>query len=242
MKIYSEIDQLQKTIESIRPLSKDQLKELRRYFNIGLAYASNALEGNTLTESETKAVIEDGITIGGKPLKFHLEATGHAQAYYFLHELAKENELNEKDIKNLHKLFYQQIEPDKAGKYRKIRIFISGSEYKFPNPDKVPDLMKSFVEKYKIQDPNKHTVEIAALIHKDFVFIHTFIDGNGRIARLLMNLILIKNGLPITIIPPILRMEYINLLEKAHKSDNEFILFIAERVRQAQLEYIRLLT
>ncbi|MEA3494440.1 MAG: Fic family protein [Bacteroidota bacterium] len=242
MNIFNEIDKLQTTIKAIRPLSKDQIIELKRYFNINLAYASNAMEGNTLTESETKAVIEDGITVGGKPLKYHLEATGHAQAYYFIYELAKKKELKEKDIKELHKLFYQQIEPDKAGKYRKIRVFISGSEYKLPNPNEVPGLMKRFVEKYKIQEPDKHIVEIATLIHKDFVFIHPFIDGNGRIARLLMNLILIKYGFPITIIPPVLRMEYINMLEKAHKNDKEYIHFIAERVKQAQLEYIKLLT
>ena len=186
MNIFNEIDKLQININNKRPLSQDQINELRRYFNIALAYASNALEGNTLTESETKAVIEDGITIGGKPLKYHLEATGHAQAFHFIYQLAKEKELKEKDIKTLHKLFYQQIEADKAGKYRKIRVFISGSEYKLPNPDEVPGLMKRFVEKYKTQEPDKHPVEIAALFHKDFVLqffslqnlSRSFLNGN----------------------------------------------------------------
>lgn len=239
--IFNEIDELQNEVMKPRPLSVEQNDELKRYYNIGLAYSSNSLEGNTLTESETKAVIEDGFTIGGKPLKHHLEATGHSKAFHFMYGLSKQDGITENDIKKLHRLFYQQIEPDKAGEYRKIKVFISGSKHKFPNPEDVPPLMKKLADKYKNFDKQTHPAKLAALIHKDFVFIHPFIDGNGRIARLLMNLVLVNAGFPITYIPAILRMEYINVLEKAHTNDNEFIVFIAERIKQAQLEFIRLL-
>ncbi|HBS86879.1 MAG TPA: cell filamentation protein Fic [Bacteroidales bacterium] len=241
MNIFSEIDQLQIKIEKIRPLSEDQNLELRRYFNIGLAYSSNAIEGNTLTESETKAVIEDGLTIGGKPLKHHLEATGHHDAFNFMYSLIKKNGIIEEDIKNLHHLLYRQIEPEKAGVYRKIKVFISGSSYSLPDPKELKTLMKKFEDKYKIYDKNIHPVRLAALAHNDFVFIHPFLDGNGRIARLITNLILIHSGYPVTIIPPVLRMEYIALLEKAHENDEDYINFMAERVKQSQLEYIRMM-
>jgi Fic family protein len=239
MKILNEIDKLQTQIKEIRPLSEKQLADLRQYYRIGLTYSSNALEGNSLTETETKVVLEDGITIGGKPLKHHLEAAGHSKAYGFLYELLKNDFLTENDIKKLHKLFYELIEPEKAGIYRTEQVFISGSRYKPPKPQEVSGLMKKLEEKYmKIQE--KHPVEIAALLHKDFVFIHPFVDGNGRVARLIMNFVLMKNQFPVTIIPPVLRAEYIAALEKAHTNDNDFIEFIANCIKQSQLEYLRL--
>jgi len=239
--IYSEIDKLQKQIERLRPLSDDQSKELRRYFNIGLAYSSNALEGNTLTESETKAVIEDGLTIGGKPLRHHLEATGHARAYEYMSELIHQKGISQENIKKLHLLFYRQIDADNAGIYRKIKVFLSGSEYLLPNPEKLQSLMDQLENKYQIYSTKVHPVELATHLHRDFVLIHPFIDGNGRIARLLNNLILLHFGYPVTIIPPLLRMEYIALLEKSHKDDTDYKMFMAERVKQAQLEFLRLM-
>ncbi len=240
MNIYKQIDNLQQKINNIRPLPEAQIVELRKYYKIGLTYSSNAMEGNTLTESETRAIIEDGITIGGKALSYHLEAVGHAKAFDKIYKLSKKDTIIEEDIKYLHKLFYSSIDLEQAGFYRNVRVFISGSEYLFPRPEEINSLMKNFVEKYNNILSKKHPVEIAAQIHKDFVYVHPFIDGNGRIARLLMNIILIKNKFPITIIPPVLRMEYINLLEKAHKNDKDFIFFIAQRVEQAQLDFLRL--
>jgi Fic family protein len=239
MKIFAEIDKLQEQINSLRPLSESQLVSLRQYYRIGLTYTSNALEGNSLTETETKVILEDGITIGGKPLKHHLEATGHSKAYTFLYDLLEKDFLQETDIKKLHRLFYELIEPEKAGEYRKEQVFISGSHYKLPKAEKIPKLMADFVVNYS-KNTNRHAVETAALMHKDFVFIHPFVDGNGRVARLLMNFALMKNRFPVTIIPPILRVDDISALEKAHTNDAEFIELIANCVKQSQWEYIRL--
>jgi len=240
MDIFNEIGNLQIQIDKLKPLSKEQLNELKKYYKIGLTYSSNALEGNLLTESETKIVIEDGLTVNGKPLKDHFEANGHAKAYDFLYELIKKNYLQEQYLKQLHKLFYQSIDAQNAGKYRSIKVFISGSKYSLPKPDKISELMNKFI-KYFNKKQDIHPVKLAALVHKKFVLIHPFIDGNGRIARLLMNLVLLKNNFPVTIIPPILRLEYIQLIEKTHTNDKLFIEFIAERVKNAQLEYINLL-
>ena len=241
MQILIEIDKLQRQILEMRPLSEAQLKELNRYFKIGLTYSSNALEGNTLTESETRIVIEEGLTIGGKPLQHHLEATGHAEAYNYLLDLAKNKEIEEADILKLHHLFYHAINNSYAGIYRDIRVFISGSEHSFPKPENIAVLMKKFIATYKSCPNGMHPVVYAAKAHKEFVMIHPFVDGNGRIARLLMNFILINSGYPVTIISPLLRVDYIQHLEGAYTNENPFIEFIAGCVKQAQLEYIRLL-
>ena len=108
--ILKEIDKLQKEINSLRPLPKDTLKQLKEYYRVGLTYTSNALEGNSLTETETKIILEDGITTGGKPIKDYYEALGHSEAYDHIYKLAKNTNFTETDIKMLHNLFYYRIE------------------------------------------------------------------------------------------------------------------------------------
>lgn len=239
--ILTEIDKLQEEIDSFRPLPASTLKQLKEYYRVGLTYTSNAIEGNSLTETETKVVLEDGITIGGKPIKDYYEALGHSEAYDHIYKLAKDKGITEDDIKKLHKLFYHRIDEAKAGKYRKEKVFISGSKYPLPSPEKVPELMKEFINRVKDIEKKSHPVEYLAIAHKDFVFIHPFIDGNGRVARLLMNLMLLQKGYCIAIIPPILRGDYINALEKAHTDDKDFREFIARAVRETQKDYLRLL-
>lgn len=239
--LIADIDKLQKEILAIKPLSTEQLNELKKYYKIGLTFSSNALEGNSLTESETKIAIEDGLTVAGKPIKDYNEAIGHSLAYDKIFQLIDSNAITEKDIKELHRLFYKNIDEKNAGKYRKIKVFISGSNYFLPSPSEVPTLMQKLEIKINNYLETEHPVIASAKIHKEFVMIHPFIDGNGRVARLLMNLFLLKNKFPITLIPAVLRLEYITALEKAHTDETKFIEFIAERVRQAQIEYIRLL-
>lgn len=210
-----------------------------RYYKIVVTYSSNALEGNTLTESETKVVIEDGLTAGGKPLKYHLEAQGHAAAYDFMWNIAKNDGFSEKDIKTLHKIIFQKIDEKNAGKYRKTKAFISGSEFVPPPPNEVAPIMRMFVSELGINF-GMHPIDRAARVHLDFVSIHPFVDGNGRVARLLMNLCLLQSGYPVTIIPPARKAEYISALEKAHKKPRVFYDFIDSCVEQAQLEYLRL--
>lgn len=236
-----EADRLKKELGKYRPFSGEILKQLKEYYRIGLTYSSNALEGNSLTETETKIVLEDGITIGGKPIKDYYEALGHSEAYDFIYKLAKKENFTETDIKKLHRLFYYRIDEKKAGKYRKEKVFIAGSKYTLPSPDKVPTLMKGFATKARTLEKKHHPIEYSALIHKEFVFIHPFIDGNGRVARLLMNLILLQKGYAIAIIPPILRRDYIQALEKAYTDDRDFIEFIAKAVGETQKDSLRLL-
>lgn len=230
-----------KELLSFRPIPKDTLKSLREFYRVGLTYTSNALEGNSLTETETKVVIEDGLTINGKPLRDVYEAVGHAKAYDYIHKLAKNKTLEESDILMLHRLFYQQIDADKAGVYRKVPVVISGSRYPVVQHLKIRTEMKKFVAWFNKNEFRMNPVEFAAQVHKKFVFIHPFVDGNGRVARLLMNLALLRGEYTIALIPAVRRMEYVSALEVAHIDDKVFVGFIADCVVATQADLLRLL-
>ena len=239
-----EIGGLKKEIDKHRPLSQKALEQLKGYYRVGLTYSSNALEGNSLTETETKVVIEDGITIGGKPLKDHYEAIGHSEAFSLLYKLAKKKTITEKDILGLHHLFYYRIDETRAGKYRKEKVIITGSSFVPPHPSEIMGLMKKFIAAIPKYRKKCHSVEFAALLHKELVTIHPFTDGNGRTARLLMNLALLQTGYAITIIPPVVRSEYISALKKAQtgaKDSQPFINFISSMVYESMKDYKRLL-
>ena len=239
----NEAQELKKEIGRYRPLTKHQIQELKEYYRIGLTYTSNALEGNSLTETETKVVLEEGITIGGKLLKDHLETLGHSDAYYLLLKLATHDQIREKDICDLHKLFYFRINQKAAGKYRKKQVFITGTDFIPPAPEKLRTLMHEFTQEVPLLKQKHDPVTYAALLHLKLVTIHPFIDGNGRCARLLMNLSLLQEGYSITIIPPIVRSDYINALKTTQASHDQqsFINFISTMVCESQREYLRLL-
>ena len=236
----SQCDKLQQQLWAYRPMSDETLKSLRKYYRVGLTYTSNALEGNSLTESETKVIIEDGLTIEGKPLRDVYEAVGHAQAYDYLYDLSHQVPLSEEIICHLHQLFYQQIEPLKAGKYRQVPVFISGSQYAVAPVAEIGKRMAQLLQWYNNNEGKLHPVVLAAELHKRFVFIHPFVDGNGRMARLLMNLSLMRNDYNIAIIPAITRSEYISSLEKAHTDEQVFVDFITDRVIMTQMDILRL--
>ena len=238
--MFEKIAQNKAKIDALRPLQGTLIQQIRDYYKIGLTYSSNALEGNSLTETETKVLLEDGLTVGGKPIRDYYEATGHAKAYDYIYTLLQ-GELGETQLKSIHRLFYSLIDEAKAGEYRQEKVIISGSKYPVPPPDQIDSLMNEFFHWLSTQEKQMHPVEFAAKAHKEFVFIHPFVDGNGRVARLLMNLCLLRHGYTLAIIPPVLRGEYIALLEKAHEDDTDFVNFIAERVEETQKDLLRLL-
>ena len=238
---YKKADENNLLLSAYRPLPPETLKSLREYYRVGLTYTSNALEGNSLTESETKVVIEDGLTIEGKPLRDHYEAVGHAKAYDYVYQITEKKGLTEEDILNFHRLFYQQIDVEKAGHYRNVKVYISGSRYAVAAVSKIPGEMQKLVKWYNENEKKLHPIELAATLHQRFVFIHPFVEGNGRVARLLMNLALLRNGYTIAIIPAILRHEYIYSLETAHTRPEVFVDFIADRVIATQLDLLRLM-
>jgi Fic family protein len=213
---YEKIIQKKQLLDSFRPLPFELVKNLDDWFTVELTYTSNAIEGNTLTRRETAVVIEKGLTVGGKSLKEHLEATNHAHALDYVRSMAhkKPEEISVKDIFSIHELILKGIDNENAGCYRNVAVRISGSTVILPNARKVADLMEAFNEWLRTAN-DMHPVALASEAHYRLVSIHPFIDGNGRTARLLMNLILIMCGYPPAIIRKRDRLAYIGALEKA---------------------------
>lgn len=200
-------------LDSYRPFPTRIIENLDSWFSIELTYTSNAIEGNTLTRAETSLVVEKGLTVGGKPLKDHIEATNHQKALTHIKSLVNQSSITTRDILAIHALILQGIDDTAAGVYRDIAVRISGSTVIFPNPSKVPQLMDD-LEGWMIES-KEHPVDKAIDAHYKFVTIHPFIDGNGRTARLLMNLLLMQAGYPPIIVSPKDRLKYIKALEKA---------------------------
>ena len=169
------IDQLRDKINKYRPLEGNVLGSLKDYYNMCLTYSSNALEGNSLTETETKIIIEDGLTVSGKPLREHFEAVGHSEAFKMMLTMAQQKGFSQIDVQMLHKLFYYHIDLARAGVCRREQAFISGSEYALPAPDAIVELMQQFITDYGTLPDGMHVVEYAALVHKIFVFTHPFV-------------------------------------------------------------------
>lgn len=217
---YEKLDMLKKKLDSYRPLPQEIISNLHEQLVLNWTYNSNAIEGNTLTLKETKVILE-GITIGGKTLREHFEAINHREAISFVEELASKKEpLSEWNIKLIQQLVLKNIDDKNAGKYRNINVVISGAEHIPPDHIHLPEKMNTFINWYNAEGLNLHPVERAARLHVDFVKIHPFIDGNGRTARLLMNLELMKSGYPATVLPVRKRLEYYESLDVAHTRGN----------------------
>jgi Fic family protein len=243
MTIDEKIDRCHKAISAIRPFEGHMLKQLQDYYRVGLTWSSNAIEGNTLTISETKVVLEDGLTIGGRPLRDFYETVGHGKAYDFMFTLREKRRISVSDIQTMHRLFYKEIDEENAGAWRKQSVVVSGSLYAFPRPDELDERMSDLDTWIAKERGKYHPVTFAGLLHLQFVSIHPFIDGNGRTSRLLMNLALIQDGYQLAIIPPILRAEYNDTIRQYQNNGNHepFCDFIALRVYETQKEIIRLL-
>jgi Fic family protein len=182
----------------------------------------------------------EGITVGGKPLKDHLEAVNHRDAILLLEDLVRKAEpLSEWTIKSLHQLILKGIDDDNAGRYRTINVRIAGAEHVPPDQLLVPELMERFVTSHREDTVRMHPVERAARVHSDFVKIHPFVDGNGRTSRLLMNLELLKAGYPAAVLPVERRLEYYEALEADHVEGRSepFVALIAEIVMESFRPY-----
>ncbi|MCL2774832.1 MAG: Fic family protein [Oscillospiraceae bacterium] len=192
---FTQADNLNEKLKSMRPLNSTELKRLREEFMIENTYNSNAIEGNTLTLRETALIIQEGITIAEKPIKEHLEVIGHKDAFEYMIFIADKNEaLTEQIIKELHSLVLMNDAINK-GVYRSVPVIISGASHTPPQPYLVPIQMETLIADYKVMKKDKHIIEAVAEFHLRFEGIHPFIDGNGRTGRLILNLELIKSGL-----------------------------------------------
>lgn len=232
-------------LDALRPLPAEALAKLEHYYDIELTYTSNAIEGNTLSAVETTLVIEKGITVSGKPLKDHLEALDHYEAFRYVRELGRRQEpILESDIRNLHSLVVRRSRPDIAGRYADLNRYVrtETGRHTFPSPAEIPPLMGDFA---MWLSRASDTLDTAFVAHLRLVTIHPFNDGNGRVARLVMNLVLIRAGYPPVAIRPEDRLSYINALQEAQsgqKTDTAFYNLLYERLNATLEDYLAALS
>ncbi|ADL50874.1 Fic family protein [Clostridium cellulovorans] len=240
--MLKKIDDKKSILDSKRPLKKEVIDNLKKYFDVELTYNSNAIEGNTLTITETKVILEDGITIGkGKTLREHLEVINHKEAIDYIEDIVKQNiDISERTIKDLHYIILKTIDSKSAGQYRNANVLISGSNHRPVEHFLVPEKMNELVQWYNDNKGKLHPIELAAEFHFRYVYIHPFIDGNGRSARLLMNLILMRSGYPISVINNEDRDEYMKALEIASTTGDkkDFINIVAKAVDKSLDTYL----
>lgn len=222
-------------LDKYQPIDPIITKNMGQWLRNEITYTSNALEGNTLTRQETHLILEEGITIGGKRVNEILETINHDSALKFVIELAKNktiSKLKEQDLLNIHSIILKGIDDINSGKYRNLPVRISGSTMIPPNYLKVPELMKNMVQNINQNSKDKYnTIDSAIEAHYQLVSIHPFVDGNGRTARLLLNLILLMDNYPMVFIAKEERTQYLSALEKAQiggsKDDYELLMLKA---------------
>jgi len=239
------LDHKLSVLNSYRPLPQSAVKKIAEQFQVEMTYHSNAIEGNSLTLKETYLVINEGITIKGKPLKDHLEAKGHKEALEYLYELierGKHHTVSEHMIRSLHQLAMQDIDREWAGRYRSSLVIIVGADHKPPEAIEVPGLMRELITWIRKNEKKLHPVESAALVHHRLVAIHPFFDGNGRAARLIMNVLLLRAGFPLSIVLKNDRKKYYRVLADADKGEpRPMVRFIARAVERSLDIYLKLL-
>jgi len=223
-------------------LDATALKRISQFFRVRTIYNSNAIEGNQLTLGETALVVEQGITISGKPLKDSLEAKNLSEALTFLEELASERDpILEVHVRQIHAAVLRGIDDVNAGQYRSVEVKITGSEFSTEPPESIPSAMASWSAWLRKAQEEQHEatpLEIAAAAHTWFVQIHPFIDGNGRTARILLNLLLMRGGYPIAVISKEDRFRYYEALETSQTGQlTPFLSLMIESVEEALEEW-----
>jgi len=237
-----------KVLRSKGTLGPEALKRIGKFFRIKHIYHSNAIEGNVLNVGETRQVVEQGLTLTGVPLKDQAEARNLSAALDFLEELASNpnRPITEADVRQIHNLVLGGINDENAGRYRTVPVNISGSAFSPPGPESVAAAMQSFGSWLVANSsPGEKFASTEGLLratvaHTWFVQIHPFIDGNGRVARLLMNLILMRYGFPVAVITKEDRSRYYDTLEESQSSNlAPLIDLLCESVEESLEEYER---
>jgi Fic family protein len=244
-KIQKRIDDKLSLLNSFRPLPVSAVQKLKERFEIEMTYNSNAIEGNSLTLKETYLVINEGLTIKGKPLKDHLEAKNHQEALVYLYDLIekdKKNTFSENLIRSLNQIVQQNIDKEWAGRYRNSGVIIGGADHRPPEALEIPKLMQNLISWVGDNKKKLHPIELASILHHKLVYIHPFFDGNGRTSRLVMNIILMQSGFPLVIVLKNDRKRYYQTLSVADRGEyTDFVNFIARAVERTLDIYLKVL-
>lgn len=237
------IEAKKQELDSHRPIPTMALERIKEELSLEWTYNSNAIEGNTLSLNETKLVLEEGITIGGKSLKEHFEVINHNKAISFLMNLVKEStEFRSIDVLKLHELVMKNIDDDFAGRLRNGMVRIGGAKFTPPAPNKISDLIEELIIFVNSNPLALNPINLATVFHHRLVHIHPFFDGNGRTTRLCMNLILMRAGYPPAIILKNDRKKYYAALQKADQGNVASLqLLMAQAVERSLNLYLNLL-
>lgn len=243
--IQKRLDEKLEIIKKARPLPASLVAKLKEQFAIDMTYNSNAIEGNRLTLKETYWVISEGITVKGKSLKDHLEAKNHYEAINYLYELIENNKkvtVSEQLVRSLQQLIVSETDAKHAGVYRDGNVYITGSKHNPPDAFEIPKMMNDLILWVRSKVKTMHIVELATMAHHKLVFIHPFFDGNGRTARLFMNLLLMQEGYPLVVILKNDHKKYYDVLQKADSGNYKpLIMFIAQAVERTANIYLKVL-
>ena len=243
-RLLERIERKKSDLDARRPLSAAAVGRLNEQLAIEWTYNSNAIEGSTLTLKETQLILETGLTIAGKSLREHFEVVNHRQAITRVEELASgKTPIDAERVRQIHALVLAKIDDKSAGQYRKVPVYITGAAHRPPEPSEVPRLMAEWGEWLDGRAQELHSVERAAIAHHRLVSIHPFIDGNGRTARLVMNLLLMREGYPPTIISRVNRRQYYRVLGQSDEGDTDpLVNFVARAVERGLTIYLEAVT
>lgn len=243
-RLLNRLQQKKEKLDALRPLPKAAVQRLNEQLTIEWIYNSNAIEGSTLSQRETQLILETGLTIGGKSLREHLEVINHQEAIRYVETLTDQPDfLTAAQVRQIHQLVLARIDDDSAGQYRNLPVRIAGSAHHPPEAWEVPSLMTSWEDWLTDEASSRHPIERAALAHHRLVSIHPFLDGNGRTARLVMNLLLLRDGYPPTIIMRVNRRQYYTVLAQADAGrEKPLVNFVGRAVERSLTLYLEACT
>lgn len=243
-RLLNRINQKKEALDALRPLPTAAVNRLQEEMNVEWIYNSNAIEGNTLTLRETRYILETGLTIGGKSLREHFEVINHQKAIEHVEALVQEAAaITAFQVRQIHELVLTQIDAENAGAYRTLPVRIAGAVHVPPEPWQIGALMQEWEAWLHDEGDTLHPVARAAVAHHKLVSIHPFIDGNGRTARLVMNLLLMREGYPPTIILKANRQQYYRVLAAADRDDETpLINFVGRAVERSLTLYLQACT
>lgn len=243
-RLLTRLTQKKTQLDALRPLPTAAVNRLNEQLTLEWIYNSNAIEGNTLTLRETQLILETGLTIGGKSLREHLEVVNHQQAIEYVETLVTAAEpITPFHVRQIHRLVLTRIDDDNAGQYRTLPVRIAGSAHQPPDAWTVSQLMDDWGDWLNGPAQALHPIERAALTHHRLVAIHPFLDGNGRTARLVMNLLLLREGYPPTVILRVNRRQYYRVLAQADAGrEIPLVNFIGRAVERSLTLYLEACT
>jgi Fic family protein len=230
------LQQKKTQLDALRPLPIATINRLNQQLTVEWTYNTNAIEGSTLTLRETQLILETGLTIGGKSLREHLEVVNHREAIVYVDGLVSNPEpITTFHVRQIHRLVLARIDDENAGQYRQAPVRIAGSSHQPPAAWDIPGRMAAW--ETWLNDPalDLHPIEYAALAHHRLVYIHPFLDGNGRTARLVLNLLLLRAGYPPTVILRVNRRQYYQVLAQADSGRETLLVNFVGRAAERSL-------